>query len=537
MKSPTSLIALIFILLPGLVLAQGDADAIRQFRKSVFKLQQEMLQLKEEFDRQKKELQAQKEYLNTQVERLTAENNKFKKNLLEMDSLLFQFEDRLESSALNKLTAELKNLREFNRALLLDTLGHSEEFEKILLDIINQPDTRLPKDLLILILAQQKRRQGSLEESLSYYSTLLAEFFGSPFFTQGIYEMSEVLGELDKTDQQLTLLIQLSAISKTDKFSLRAVEKLRKMGSEAAFEDAIDATGDAASETHIGIVPEVADMVDATTDATTDIGSAEGISEDATGDQPAALESPMVIGDATGDVISHPAEIPGSIDASGDEQVFESTKAQADATGDIISQPAESLGSRDTSGDEQLLGETETALQSDDIPSTNVSAADPLTGNQPLHDSTSDQPSNVESQTDLSLATDATPDQPTQPNEAADSSPDILQSAPAQQESQVITGDGPTQDVTSDQPLPVSIQTEQQITTDVEPAADVTSDQSSSIPSPGNSRLTDAETDRQEAIGPNSQISDDGAAASPAQPVGAVSDSTSDVLPAAQSIE
>ncbi len=330
MKSFTAFFALILFLIPGLTIAQDDPNTLRQFRKVVFELQQEMLQLKEEFDRQKKELQSQKEYLTLQVEKLISENKKFKKSLLEMDSLLFQFEDRLASSAVMKLNSELNNLRSFNQALLLDSLGHSEEAEKLLLDIINQPETSLPKDLLILILAQQKRKLGLIEESLSYYSTLLAEFFGSPYFTQAIFEMSDVLGESGKKDQQLTLLIQLSAISKTDKYSNRAIEKLKELGSEPVLEEEVepDSIGD--------VFQETGEPLDATTD--TDSLSAE--INDSTGDASVTSETDL----------SKPEQMKKPEDASGDEAAHQ-TLAEENTPGIPAEAIPESSSNQDVTSD------------------------------------------------------------------------------------------------------------------------------------------------------------------------------------------
>lgn len=224
-------------MLSGYTTAQEQDDATAQFRRTVFTLQQEMLELKATVDRQAKELQAQKEELALQVERLNAANQSYKKQLLEMDSLLLQMEDKIAASSLIKLSDELHNLSSFQQAVLLDSMGQFDQSEKLILDIINQPDTKLSKDLLILFLAQQKNRHQRFEESISYYSTLLAEFFNSPFFSQAIFEMSDVLAVLGKKEQQLTLLAQLATLSETDPYSIKAVSKLKELGADYLFED------------------------------------------------------------------------------------------------------------------------------------------------------------------------------------------------------------------------------------------------------------------------------------------------------------
>ncbi len=319
-------------MVPGQMCAQDTSGTIRQFRKTVFKLQQEMLELKDEFDRQKKELLSQKQSLTIQMDQLMVENKKLKKQVLELDSLLFQLEDRLESSSIIKLGKQVENLRNFNQALILDSIDHTEQAEKLLLDIVNQPGTTLPKDLLILLLAQQKRRSKAYEDSLSYYSTLLAEFFGSPYFSQGIYEMSEVLAEMDRVDQQLTLLSQLAAFSTTDKYSLMAASKLRELGAEPLeveeeYEEETVQEIDATADTMVQ--KESADSIEESGDATTDALEHVKIekttveeSGDATTD---ALENVKIekitaeeSGDTTTDIIKE-----GKTD---DEPLFENTK-------------------------------------------------------------------------------------------------------------------------------------------------------------------------------------------------------------------
>jgi hypothetical protein len=237
----------LLLLISGFAAAQEEDDVVAQFRRTVFKLQQEMLELKDTLDRQTKELQAQKEGLSLEVERLNAENQKYRKQLLEMDSQLLQMEDKIAASSLTKLGSELRNLSNFHQAVVLDSMEQLDQSEKLILDIINQPQTNLPKDLLILFLAQQKKRHQRFEESISYYSTLLSEFFGSPYFTQAIFEMSDALAAMGNTDQQITLLAQLASLSDTDPFSIKAVAKLKELGAEPLFEEEVmkqDASSD-----------------------------------------------------------------------------------------------------------------------------------------------------------------------------------------------------------------------------------------------------------------------------------------------------
>ncbi len=382
----TFFICSFFLLVSSGLVAQDNTEAIRQFRRTVFKLQREMLEMKENLDRQKKELASQKEFLQIKVNQLQAENKTLKKQVQELDDLVFQLEDRLESSAIVKLEAEIKNLRNFQQAILQEQLEYSDESEQLILDIINQPGTSLPKDLLILLLAQQKRRHNQLEDSLSYYSTLLSEFFGSLYFNQAIYEMSDVLAELDRSEQQITLLSQLAALSETDKYSRLALVKLKDLGvdlEEYGLEDTSliseDATADTGSvdQLEVTIQPEkeaLKQEIDGTTDALKDTGEplfkVEGGSLDSTGD------TEPLKGGGDQDISTQQNLTPEILDATGDteplkesdEQVIsseqkavpEKDKAELDATGDTA--PINNLEQKDLTPEQKLVSEEDNTV-------------------------------------------------------------------------------------------------------------------------------------------------------------------------------
>ena len=350
------IIILLFLLLasPGLLTAQETAEEIAQLRKTVFLLQQEVLQLKEQLDKQTREIQSQREQLTLQVKRLNEENRKIKQQLLEMDSLVFQMEDQLASSSVVNLQREIKNLRDFNLALLLARIDRNEVSEKLLLDILNQPDTSLPKDLLILILAQQKERQEQYEESLRYYSTLLSEFTDSEYFTQAIYEMSQVFAAIGESEQQTTLLAQLSTLSETDPYSKRASEALENLNTDSLLVDdttTSDQTADAAElvieapSTQAGAQRDATGDGEMISDATADTIQAASTPTDATadtgisapGDAAAGVQVPVakdVSGDASTDAQVH---VPGVIsgDASADVQSPVPEEQSGDASADV----------------------------------------------------------------------------------------------------------------------------------------------------------------------------------------------------------
>lgn len=418
--APSSIISLIFLFVSSSVIAQDSNSAIRQFRRTVFRLQQEMLELKEAVDNQKKELKAQKEELALQVEFLTSENNKLKTKLLELDGLILQIEDRLESSAIVKVAKELENLRHFQQALILFNQSYYEDSEKLLLDIVNQPGTDLPKDLLILILAQQKWKTERYEDALSYYSTLLAEFFGSPYFSQAIYEMSEVFADLGKPEQQTTLLQQLSALSETDKYSLLATQKLKEQGGEELIPvEAADATADVTSDTYPAFAEATTDTDRSLMDATVDtpLTSAEATSDTDGSLMDATVDSYPASAEATTDTDT--ALMDATIDTlpSFDEATAAIEKPFADVTtdsseGEIVEPVLEADATADTGAVFKPVEKSADTTNDSGLPEIQSDAAD----------TQEDDNLGVRTSHPIPAETDSTPEPPEEIQPAADPS-------------------------------------------------------------------------------------------------------------------
>jgi hypothetical protein len=121
------------------------------------------------------------------------------------------------------------------------------------LDVINRPKSLIPKDLLLLYLARHNQEKDENQNSLGYYGNILTEFPESIFQTRAIFEMSEIFGKIGKTEEQKTLLLQLSTLKVKDKYTQKAVEKLEQMGEVLPEPESVES---ASTETpHVETVP------------------------------------------------------------------------------------------------------------------------------------------------------------------------------------------------------------------------------------------------------------------------------------------
>ena len=213
-------------------MAQETQEDRQQLQRTIFRLQQKLLELQENFDKQSKELIAQKEKLSILLETVSTDNEKLLRQLKKLRTQVYQFEYRLESGSLIRLQQDIQDLKDLQQIVLLETINGPEQTEKLLLNIVNDPNSTIPKDILILKLAQLKFRKNKFQESTGYYSTLLTEFPESQFFSQAIFELSENFGRTGKLEEQETLLLQLSTLSSLDIYTQKAISRLKEMGIE-----------------------------------------------------------------------------------------------------------------------------------------------------------------------------------------------------------------------------------------------------------------------------------------------------------------
>lgn len=214
---------------PVLSKAQESSSRVRKIGRSLFELQQNFLQLKSDYDKKKKEWKSQQEAFQLLVERLTHENQLLKEQVSVFKTQIQSFEERLEGSSFTKFSNNLKEINKLLESILLETVDEKIQAEELVLEIINDPYSNLPKDILILYLATIKRKEVEFDQSLGYYGTLISQFPESQHLSHAIYEMSEVFGMLDKKNEQKTLLLQLSILDEPDNFSQKAKEKLKKL--------------------------------------------------------------------------------------------------------------------------------------------------------------------------------------------------------------------------------------------------------------------------------------------------------------------
>ena len=116
---------------------------------------------------------------------------------------------QIEEMHASSSKAQFNELSLLVSSLMLAEFGDSSSLEEQLLEMLNE-GSNLPPDQLILMLAESHKRRGALEESLGFYGLLISDYPESDFLNKAIFDASELLGELDQSDQQLALLESLS---------------------------------------------------------------------------------------------------------------------------------------------------------------------------------------------------------------------------------------------------------------------------------------------------------------------------------------
>lgn len=212
-------------------------ERVKRIGQSLFELQQDYLLFKEDYRDQKDKWRAQQEEFNLLVEKLRAENRKLTEQARALQEKVESFEAQLETSEQIKLSRDIQVLDQLLRSILLVQIDEDPEAEELILEIINDAEADIPKDLLVLYLAQNREQQEEWQDSLGYYSTLVAEFPESPYVYRAIYAMSELFGRLGKTTEQKTLLNQLSYLEAENPYARKARQKLAAMEDAAGEED------------------------------------------------------------------------------------------------------------------------------------------------------------------------------------------------------------------------------------------------------------------------------------------------------------
>ena len=184
----------------------AEAQSIKKVRRTVARLQMELLELKENSSKYASQQMAILEPQNEKIEFLTKENLELTKKLKDLELKFLLLEEKLENYQKESSTEQLSELNDLATVLALVTVGEISAIEPLVLDLINKEDNNLKEDLLILLLAETQKSQGFIEKSLSYYVLLASEYSESPYLNRAIFEASELLGQMGHTDQQTSML-------------------------------------------------------------------------------------------------------------------------------------------------------------------------------------------------------------------------------------------------------------------------------------------------------------------------------------------
>ena len=193
----------LFFLVSNLVV---EASSLKKVRRTVARLQLELLEMKEKSSKIAGQQMAILEPQIEKIETLTKENLELTKKLKYLELKFQLLEEKLEKYQKESSTEQLSELNDLATVLVLVTVGEISAIEPLVLDLINKEDNNLKEDLLILLLAETQKNQGLIEKSLSYYVLLMSEYSNSPYLSRAIFEASELLGQMGHTEQQYSML-------------------------------------------------------------------------------------------------------------------------------------------------------------------------------------------------------------------------------------------------------------------------------------------------------------------------------------------
>ena len=183
-----------------------EAQSLKKVRRTVARLQMELLELKENSSKNASQQMAILEPQNEKIEFLTKENLELTKKLKDLELKFLLLEEKLENYQKESSTEQLSELNDLATVLALVTVGEISAIEPLVLELINKEDNNLKDDLLILLLAETQKNQGFIEKSLSYYVLLVSEYSESTYLNRAIFEASELLGQMGHTEQQTSML-------------------------------------------------------------------------------------------------------------------------------------------------------------------------------------------------------------------------------------------------------------------------------------------------------------------------------------------
>lgn len=213
--------------MPGL--SAEDSAQLGRLKKRILKLQIETQRIKSELGSLTEKWTEQRERNDSVIAALTSQNEQLSKKVAEVVRKNEILEENLDAYRAQSAATKVAELEKVVFALLLEAIGEPQKAEASVLALITEGGEELPKDLLILFLADQRKRSGELEKSLGYLGALVSDFPESPYVPRSIFEMSELLGQLGKTKEQRTLLRQLALGDGADEYVKKAKEGLNAL--------------------------------------------------------------------------------------------------------------------------------------------------------------------------------------------------------------------------------------------------------------------------------------------------------------------
>ena len=219
-KIKTILILGLFALISNLAFGASD---IKKVKRLVARLQMEILELKEKASNSASEQMSVLEPQNEKIESLTKENLELSKNLKDLELKFLLLEEKLEKYKQESSSEKLSELNKLATILTLISVGENSAIEDLVLELINQGNN-IKQDLLVLLLADSQKKQGSIEESLNSYILLISEYQESDYRPRAIFEASELLGKLGHIEDQNSMLEALKDLDSP--FGVLAREKL-----------------------------------------------------------------------------------------------------------------------------------------------------------------------------------------------------------------------------------------------------------------------------------------------------------------------
>ena len=242
-KIKTILTVVFFSLVSNVAIGASD---IKKVKRLVARLQMELMELKEKASNSSSEQMAILEPQNEKIDRLSKENLEISKKLKDVELKFLLLEEKFEKYKKESSNEQLSELNQLSTILTLMLVGETSSIEPLVLDLINKGNN-LKQDLLILVLAENQKKQGLIEESLNYYVLLISEHPKSRYLNRAIFQASELLGKLGHVEDQNNMLEALK--DDEGKYGILArkklgIEELEKEDAESQEEESQEDAGE-----------------------------------------------------------------------------------------------------------------------------------------------------------------------------------------------------------------------------------------------------------------------------------------------------